>query len=96
MSVSLSVSDRSMISKKLAEMGEAEREMLRIRVHQAAEALDGVASPEFGELVAMALLEKRGLAKGSMEDAIRRVPVADKGPKRSSVFAQMSAGRKAD
>lgn len=96
MSVSLSVSDRAMISKKLADMGEAEREMLRVRVNQAADALDGIASPEFGELVALALLEKRGLAKGTMEEAISRTPQTDKGPRKPSVFARMSTGKQVD
>ncbi|ESZ03134.1 hypothetical protein X736_26945 [Mesorhizobium sp. L2C089B000] len=85
-----------MISKALRDMSEAEREMLRNRVEQAADALDGVASPEFGELVALALLEKRGLSKGAMAEAIKSVPYADKGPKRHSVFAQIASGKRVE
>ena len=77
-------------------MGEAEREMLRIRVNQTAEALDGVASPEFAELVALAVLEKRGLTEGAVEDTISRVPLPDKGPTKSSVFAQIATGKRVE
>ncbi|ETA72664.1 hypothetical protein HKB47_20980 [Mesorhizobium japonicum] len=90
MSANFTLSDRNMISKPLQDMSEAEREMLRRRVEQAAEALDGAASPEFGKLVALALLERHGLSKGSMSNVIDSTPLPKKGPQKSSIYARRS------
>lgn len=84
------VSDKYFINKRLEDMGHAEREMLRLRVLDTANALDSAITPEFAELVALAVLEKRGLRQGTVEDAISGTPQAGKNEKRSSIFARQS------
>ncbi|RUX21436.1 hypothetical protein EOA27_06050 [Mesorhizobium sp. M2A.F.Ca.ET.037.01.1.1] len=98
MSTKVEVQDKYFISKKLADMGEAEREMLRLRVIDTANALDSAITPEFAELVALAVLERRGLKSGTMEDAITNAPQTRKEEaKKSSIFArQVGISRRAE
>ncbi|TPJ17783.1 hypothetical protein FJW04_09580 [Mesorhizobium sp. B2-7-3] len=96
MPVNISISDRSMIAKNVADMGDAERELLRRRAHETADAIEGALSPEFGRLVTLALLERGGATdEGAVERYLKSIKVNEKPVNSKSAYAQKGASRSA-
>ncbi|TPK91321.1 hypothetical protein FJ548_03460 [Mesorhizobium sp. B2-4-17] len=96
MPVNVSISDRSMIAKNVADMGDAERELLRRRAHETADAIEGALSPEFSRMVTLALLERGGATdEGAVERYLDSIKVNQKPVNTKSIFAQKGASRSA-
>lgn len=91
MSTKITVPDTYFFNKPLAKMTPAEREMLRQRVNDTADALDNVTNSEFAELVAIKVLERRGMQAGTVDRTIDETPTErQEEAKKSSIFARQS------
>ncbi|RUX49477.1 hypothetical protein EOA33_12430 [Mesorhizobium sp. M4A.F.Ca.ET.050.02.1.1] len=87
----ITVPDTYFFNKPLAKMSSAEREMLRQRVNDTADALDNVTNSEFAELVAIRVLERRGMQAGTVDRTIDETPTErQEEAKKSSIYARQS------
>ncbi|MCG7504765.1 hypothetical protein [Mesorhizobium retamae] len=79
MSVSFNVLDKNILSKPIEKMSKAERELLKLRTQQVAEAITG--SGMDSTLVAYQILEARGaIPKGSVQNLLDSIKAEDERP----------------
>jgi len=92
MSVSFSYLDKALLNKPLNRMSPPERELLKVRLSQA---VDAIKESGFNsEVLGLMLLEREGVvAEGTVENAINSVEIEPKKPNdpKASVFAHRAS-----